>query len=174
MLVYVLNAHGKPFMPCKPAKAKKLLRNGKAKVISRMPFVIQLLFGSSGYKQKVVQKLDSGSKTVGTAAVRADGKVLYASEIKTRTDIPEKMAQRLSYRRTRRGRKNEIYRAPRFDNRARTDNWLTPTIRSKIQTYKRNKIYQSILPICDNAGGLIIETATFDIHKSQIQMLQMT
>ena len=77
-------------MPCKPAKAKKLLRNGKAKVISRMPFVIQLLFGSSGYKQKVVQKLDSGSKTVGTAAVRADGKVLYASEIKTRTDIPER------------------------------------------------------------------------------------
>ena len=43
MLVYVLNKNRKPLMPCKPQKARKLLRNGKAKVIRREPFTIQLL-----------------------------------------------------------------------------------------------------------------------------------
>ena len=37
MLVYVLNKNEKPLMPCKPQKARKLLRNGKAKVIRREP-----------------------------------------------------------------------------------------------------------------------------------------
>jgi len=35
MLVYVLNKHGKPLMPCKPSKARKLLKQGKAKVVKR-------------------------------------------------------------------------------------------------------------------------------------------
>ena len=34
MLVYVLNKHGQPLMPCKPQKARKLLEQGKAKVIT--------------------------------------------------------------------------------------------------------------------------------------------
>ena len=38
MLVYVLNQHSKPLMPCKPQKARKLLESGKAKVVSRAPF----------------------------------------------------------------------------------------------------------------------------------------
>lgn len=32
MVVYVLNKHGKPLMPCSPCKARKLLKQGKAKV----------------------------------------------------------------------------------------------------------------------------------------------
>ena len=50
MLVYILNNQGKPLMPCKPQKARKLLKQNKAKVIKKEPFTIQLLFGSSGYK----------------------------------------------------------------------------------------------------------------------------
>jgi len=42
MNVYVKNKNGKPLMPCKPAKARKLLRDGKAKVVSHSPFTIQL------------------------------------------------------------------------------------------------------------------------------------
>ena len=41
MLVYVLNKHGKPLMPCKPSKARKLLKQGKAKITQREPFTIQ-------------------------------------------------------------------------------------------------------------------------------------
>ena len=53
MLVHVLNHHGKPLMPCSPARARHLLKDGKAKVVRRDPFTIKLLFGSSGYTQDV-------------------------------------------------------------------------------------------------------------------------
>jgi hypothetical protein len=33
MNVFVLNKHGEALMPCKPRKAKILLREGKAKVV---------------------------------------------------------------------------------------------------------------------------------------------
>ena len=46
--VYVINKHGRPLMPCSPAKARHLLDDGKAKVKKRTPLTIQLLFGSTG------------------------------------------------------------------------------------------------------------------------------
>ena len=41
-LVYVINKNGNPLMPCKPAKARHLLKEGKAKVANHNPFAIQL------------------------------------------------------------------------------------------------------------------------------------
>lgn len=37
-LVYVLSKSGKPLMPCKPAKARHLLKKDRAKVVKRLPF----------------------------------------------------------------------------------------------------------------------------------------
>ncbi|MBT4963201.1 MAG: hypothetical protein HON32_03380 [Francisellaceae bacterium] len=54
MIVYVLNCHGKPLMPCKPQRARMLLKEDKAKVITKAPFTIKILFGSTGYKQPVI------------------------------------------------------------------------------------------------------------------------
>jgi len=59
MLVYVINGHGKPLMPCKPGKVRKLLEYGKAKVVQRIPCAIQLLYGSSGCKQPITLKAES-------------------------------------------------------------------------------------------------------------------
>ena len=42
--MYVLNIEGKPLMPCKEAKARHLLRDGKAIVVRKEPFTIRLLF----------------------------------------------------------------------------------------------------------------------------------
>ena len=67
-LVYVLNKDKKPLMPCKPSKARKLLKNKKAKVVNRKPFTIQLLYWSTGYKQEVSLGVDAGSKFVGLSA----------------------------------------------------------------------------------------------------------
>jgi len=39
MIVFVLNKHKQPSMPCSPAKARKLLKEGEAKVIRREPFL---------------------------------------------------------------------------------------------------------------------------------------
>lgn len=160
MLVYVVNSAKEPLMPCSPCKAKRLLLTKQAKVISRKPFTIQLLYGSSGYCQPVTLGVDSGSKEIGFAAI-ANGKTLYASEVKTRKNISEKMVQRSSYRRTRRSRKCR-YRAKRFDNRRRKEGWLTPTLRSKVQSHlKEITTIKKILPI----SKTVVETASFDIHK---------
>ncbi|MBQ3764889.1 MAG: RRXRR domain-containing protein, partial [Synergistaceae bacterium] len=68
MLVYVLNKDGKPLMPCKSVKARILLKCKEAKVIRREPFTIQLLYGSSGYKQPVTLGVDAGAKHIGLSA----------------------------------------------------------------------------------------------------------
>ena len=73
-------------MPTSPAKARRLLKSGKAKVIKRTPFTIQLIYGSTGYKQPITLGVDTGYKHVGLSAV-SDNKELLSSEIKLRTDI---------------------------------------------------------------------------------------
>jgi hypothetical protein len=159
MLVHVLNNKGQPLMPCCAGKARNLLKSGVARVVSREPFTIKLLFGSSGFKQEVTLSCDSGSKVAAFAAL-ANGKVLYLSEVILRQDIRSNMDQRRAFRRTRRSR-NTRYRKPKFDNRRR-DDWLTPTIQSKVNSHKREiRFIKKILPIT----RVVIETAGFDIHK---------
>ncbi len=86
MLVYVINRHGKPLMPCKPQKARKLLKEQKAKVVKRTPFTIQLLYGSSGYRQDVTFGVDAGSKTIGLSAT-TENREVFSAEVELRTDI---------------------------------------------------------------------------------------
>ena len=161
MIVYVLNKHGKPLMPCKPSKARKLLRDKKAKVIKREPFTIQLLYGSSGYKQDISLGIDAGSKHIGISATTTT-KELYASEVELRNDIVELLATRRENRRTRRNRLR--YRKPRFHNRVHSKNkgWLAPSIEQKIQTHlKVVEEIHKILPI----KNIIVEIASFDIQR---------
>lgn len=162
MLVFVLNKQNQPLMPCKPQKARRLLQDSKAKVVSRTPFVIKLLHGSSGYKQTVVAGMDTGSKTVGCAAI-TNGEVVYQSEITLRDDVSKKMQQRAMYRCNRRSRKTR-YRPARFLNRKNSTKLerLPPSIKSKVASHMREKTYvESILPV----SYWKVETASFDIHK---------
>ena len=162
MLVYVLNKNRKPLMPCKPQKARKLLRNSKAKVIRREPFTIQLLYGSSGYRQHVTLGVDAGSKHIGLSATTSK-KELFAGEVKLRTDIVNLLSTRRQFRRSRRSRKPR-YRKSRFLNRVHSKHkgWLAPSIENKIQCHLSiiAKLHK-ILPI----DKVIVETASFDIQK---------
>ena len=63
-------------MPCKARMARKLLRDKKAKVVRREPFTIQLLYGSSGYKQDISLGIDAGSKHIGTSATTSTVRIL--------------------------------------------------------------------------------------------------
>lgn len=149
-------------MPTTPQKARKLLKEGKAKVVSRTPFVIKLLVATGESKQEVVAGMDTGSKTIGCAAI-ANGKVVYQSEVQVRWDVSKKMEQRKMYRRTRRGRKTR-YRKARWLNRAsmRREGRLAPSIKSKVNSHLREKRFvESILPV----SKWKVETASFDIHK---------
>jgi hypothetical protein len=160
MLAYVLNKHGNPLMPCHPAKARQLLKHGKAKVIKRTPFTIQLLYGSSGYKQSIVFGVDSGYTSVGLSAV-TEKQELYVAELKLRTDIVKLNSERRQYRRFRRYRKT-WYRKPRFLNRKKPEGWLAPSIQHKLDSHIKviNQI-KSILPV----SGINVEVAAFDIQK---------
>jgi len=159
-LVYVLNNRGEPLMPCSPKKAKALLKEGKAKVRTRTPFTIQLLYGSSGYKQPIRLGVDSGFKHVGLSAV-SDKQELYSVEVQLRIDIVNLLSERRSYRRNRRNRKTR-YRQARFLNRGIKKGWLAPSIQHKLDSHVRlvNKVKQ-ILPVIE----VVVEVALFDIQK---------
>ena len=102
--VYVINKHGRPLMPCSPAKARHLLDAGKAKVKKRTPFTIQLLFGSTGYTQEVILGVDAGSKTIGLSA-SAETEELLSAEVKPRNDVVDLLSTHREFRRARRNRK---------------------------------------------------------------------
>jgi len=162
MEVYVLNKEGNPLMPCKPAIARLLLKEGKAKCVRKDPFTIKMLVDTTEYVQEVVAGMDTGSKTIGCAAI-TNGKVVYQSEIQIRQDVSKKMEQRKMYRRNRRGRKTR-YRKARWQNRCymRKEGRLAPSIKSKVDSHLREKKFvESILPI----SRWKVETASFDIHK---------
>lgn len=162
MLTYVLNKQGRPLMPCKNSKARKLLKQNKAKVIKRSPFTIQFLYGSSGYKQEINLGVDAGSKIIGLSAT-TEGEELFSAELELRTDIVDLISDKRQYRRNRRNRKTR-YRKVRFLNRVGSKNkgWLAPSIENKIQTHLNiiDKI-NKILPITK----IIVEVASFDIQK---------
>ncbi len=157
MLVYVLNKRSEPLMPCKPRKARLLLKAEKAKVVKRTPFTIQLLFGSSGYKQDVSLGVDAGTKYIGLSATTKK-EVLFEADVQLRTDIVQLLSSRKELRSTRRSRKTR-YRKPRFLNRTKPKGWLAPSVQHKVDSHIKmiDKIYQ-ILPI----KHLTIEVAQFD------------
>ncbi len=160
MFVYVLNCHGQPLMPCQPRKARLLLKEGKAKVVKMVPFTIQLLYGSSGYKQEVSLGVDAGTQHIGVSAT-AEQKVLFEAEVLPRTDIQELLATRLQYRRARRSRKTR-YRKARFLNRRKPEGWLAPSVQHKVDCHiKTIKLIHKILPI----SRTTIEGAQFDLQK---------
>ena len=160
-MVYVLNKDGQPLMPTnRYGKVRHLLKDGKAKVVKRCPFTIQLLYESTNYTQPVSLGIDAGSKHIGVSAT-TESKVFYEADVELRNDIVELISTRRENRRSRRNRKTR-YRKARFDNRRKDDGWLAPSIRQKIDTHLTVIAnVHKILPITK----IIVETAQFDIQK---------
>lgn len=157
MFVYVVNKKGEPLMPCSPRKARILLKDQKAKVIRRTPFTIQLLFGSSGYKQPVSLGIDAGTKHVGLSAT-TEKSVLLEGETKLRTDIQELLATRKGFRQSRRNRTTR-YRECRILNRKREKGWLAPSVQNKVDAHiKLVNLVHRLLPITN----VTVEVAQFD------------
>lgn len=115
-MVYVVSKNGQPIMPTEDnRKVRLLLESGKAKVVRRTPFTIQLLSTSHCYMQDVTLGVDAGSKHVGLSATTKK-KELFAAELRPRNDVVKLMSDRRELRRSRRNRTTR-YRAARFDNR---------------------------------------------------------
>ena len=163
MLVYVLKQTEQPFMPTERfGKVRRLLKEGKAKVVRREPFTIRLLYEpETDVVQECYCGVDTGSKHIGVAVVSND-KVLYQSQTELISDIKKKMDSRRMCRRNRRFRKTR-YRKPRFLNRSnstRSDR-LPPSVRHKVQVHiDEIEFCKKILPVSDK--NLILEVSQFD------------
>lgn len=162
-MVYVISKDGQPLMPIRRhGKARRLLKERKAKVVHRKPFTIRLLVEAESNVSDLTLGFDTGSSKVGCAVVTLKEEIIYLSEVKIRNDISSKISRRAMYRRVRRMRKTR-YRKSRFLNRGNSirKDRFNPTMVSKINSHIREiEFIKSILPI----KRLIIETGTFDTH----------
>ncbi|TQE93243.1 MAG: HNH endonuclease [Spiribacter salinus] len=163
--VLTLSSNRKPLMPCHPARARRLLREGRASVFRRQPFTIILNDRDDGNVQPVDCRLDPGSRTTGIALV-AQGehgdRLVWAGELTHRSAaIKQSLDSRRSLRRARRVRKTR-YRKPRFDNRSRPQGWLAPSLSSRVaQTTTWVRRLTALTPV--NAAQ--VETVRFDTQK---------
>lgn len=163
--VFVLSQDGQPLDPCHPARARKLLRAGKAAVFRHFPFTIAL-------KQRTVSesvthphrvKIDPGSRVSGIAVVQEENKALvWAAELNHRGHlIHRRMHLRSLLRRARRSRKNR-YRPSRYLNRRQPEGHLRPSLHSRvanIQTWV-GRLWR----YCP-ASALTLEFTKFDMQK---------
>jgi len=158
--VYVKNLRGEALMPTTPQKARKLIKENKAKIVNYTPFTIQLLYATGETTQPVSIGIDLGAKHIGVA-IQSENKVISKGEIELRDDVKSLMETRKIYRRSRRNRKTR-YRKPRFNNRKRPDNWLPPSIQSRIDnTFMWIDRFMGLVP----NPILNIEVGKFDVQK---------
>lgn len=162
--VFVLGVTGKRLMPCHPARARQLLRAGRARVVRSRPFTIEMTDRAEGAVQPVRLKIDPGARVTGIALV-AEGetgaRVVWAGELAHRSDaIRKALANRRAYRRARRGRKRRN-RAPRFNNRRRAPGWLAPSLQHRVDT---TRAWAERLMARAPVNAVDAETVRFDVH----------
>lgn len=164
MRVLVIDKNKQPLMPCRQARARKLLSAQKASVYRRHPFTIILQERDSGAIQPLSLKIDPGSKTTGMALVAefdSGSTCVFGSNIHHRGhQIKESLEKRRAIRRSRRNR-NCRYRPVRFLNRKKQQGWLPPSLMSRVHNVetwvKRLKSYSPVT----NAQ---VETVRFDLQ----------
>ena len=157
--VFVLNQKGKPLMPTRPQKARKLIEKGKAKVVRRTPFTIQLNYPTGENKQEITIGIDAGYSQVGFSAV-TEKKELIGGEFELLKGISERITAKAMYRRTRRSRLR--YRKPGFLKDTKQNGWFTPSIKHKLNSHVRLvDLLKKIMPVTK----VILEVANFDIQK---------
>ncbi|MFI0911761.1 RNA-guided endonuclease IscB [Streptomyces abikoensis] len=172
--VFVLDKHGAPLQPTTPARARKLLKQGRAAVHRHTPFVIRM-------KDRTVTQssvhgvelgIDPGSQYTGFAVFAttrteagATRRGLYAIELAHRgNQIRDKLARRAAYRRGRRTR-NLRYRTPRFLNRRRPKGWLAPSLKHRLDTVLS---WANRLARWAPISKVHIENTSFDTHALSV------
>ncbi|TMC21216.1 MAG: HNH endonuclease [Chloroflexi bacterium] len=172
-MVFVLDKHKKPLMPCTPKRARLLLSQKRAVVHRLSPFTIRLKDRevASCTLQPVVLKVDPGSQATGMALTRvettSEGEVhhaLHLAELAHRGHEVVGLLHKRATRRRRRRQANLRYRPARFANRRRPKGWLPPSLRSRIGnvlTWARR--YQRSVPV----RRMDIERVKFDTQLLQ-------
>ena len=167
--VFVQDRKHRPLMPCRPARARRLLKSGRARVVKRFPFTIRLVdrFLEDSSVQPVLVKIDPGSRQTGVALVRADEKahhhaLFFINLVHRGESIRDALTARRNCRRRRRG--NLRHRAPRFLNRTKPQGWLPPSLRHRVDTATA---WVAKLVKLAPVTGIVEELVKFDTQKLQ-------
>lgn len=133
--VFVMDREGRSLLPTCPARARLLLKRGKAGVECMIPFTIRLRRIVDNPVGEFSVGIDDGSKHVGVAIVNGlTNEAVFVGQIELRQDVSKLVRQRAQYRRTRRSRKLR-HRRPRFSNRIGSK--LPPSIRTRKESIVR-------------------------------------
>jgi hypothetical protein len=136
-------------MPCTPAKARHLLKSGKArpKWNKLGLFCVQLTYYQEPNNQPLVVGIDPGSKFEGKSRVGTMDTVVNLM-VEAPTHVKDAVATRRTMRRARRGRKWR--RGIRFDNRLNRKQRLPPSTRSRWEAKARIVAQlKKVLPLTD-------------------------
>lgn len=117
--VCVLSNNGERLMPTfRLSKVRRLLKDGKAKIVKHHPFTIQLLYDSKTNTQPIEICEDVGYNYIGISA-KSKSREYVSTQYDTLQDEKE---HHDDCRKMRRSRRNRLrYRKPRFDNRKPTN-----------------------------------------------------
>jgi len=162
-MVFVLDANKQPLDMCHPAKARRLLKDGKAAIFRKAPFTIILKKGAEQSPEKSYRiKIDYGSRHTGLAILKGN-EMCWLGQMEHRTDIKSNLDARRGYRRRRRS-SNLRYRKPRFLNRRRPEGWLPPSLMSRINNiHAFVRRLSKIVPL----GYISYENVKFDTQLLQ-------
>jgi len=156
-MVFVLSKNKIPLAPTREAKARILLKEGKAVVHKIYPFTIRLKENKKCKKNFEI-KFDVGASVTGVAIVDAIKCFFFAEIVHRGKVIKKAMDSRRAIRRSRRNRKTR-YREPRFDNRTRPNGWLPPSVKSRADNVINfAKKYAKLIPI----DSVVVERVSFD------------
>ena len=154
--VFVIALDGMKLMPTNRAKARKLLKKGKAIIYKHSPFAIQLTYESEKNVQPIEFCEDTGATHIGVSIKSEKHEYVHAQYDHLKDETERHNDQRM-YRRTRRNRKR--YRKSRFDNRKKPEGWLAPTVEHKKDNHIR--IFEMFYEVCPITRA-VFETGQFD------------
>src|SRR5271170_7274371 len=108
MRALVIDKNRKPLAPCSPARARRLLKAGKASILRKDPFLIILHYAVDDNIDNMKLKIDPGGTTgLAVVAHHKKGKVVvWNANLKHRSkQIKNDLTHRSQVRRSRRSRK---------------------------------------------------------------------
>ena len=98
--VYVLGIDGNHQMPTKRKRhILKLLNTGKARIVEKVPFTVQLKYQNTPVLQPIVLAEDPGRTNIGVAVLSQFGDLIFSAVVETRNkEIKKLMADRKAHR----------------------------------------------------------------------------
>lgn len=93
-LIYVLAPDGTPLMPTKRKRhVDALLNAGKARIVSEVPMIVQMLYEVERNTQPLYYETDCGRTNIGIAVIKEDGACVFLGECLTRNKQIRKLME---------------------------------------------------------------------------------